>query len=92
MPADPRSTPKLEAILGGVLREMRLERGLSQEELGHAIGSGRTYLSELERGEKNPTVKMLFRLAAGLGTTPTLIIERVQQRVQQRASPHEGKR
>ena len=39
--------------LAVVLLELRTRHGLSQEQLGHEIGSGRTYISELERERKH---------------------------------------
>ena len=68
----------LEQVFGQVLRSVREERGLSQEQLGQAAESGRTYISQLERGEKGPSLKMVFRLARHLGTSPAEIVRRVQ--------------
>jgi transcriptional regulator with XRE-family HTH domain len=48
------------------LRRLRLERGLSQEELAHRTGIDRTYVSHLERLRYNPTLDMVERLAAAL--------------------------
>jgi transcriptional regulator with XRE-family HTH domain len=45
---------------------------------GHETGSGRTYISELERGLKGPSLKMVFRLAATLDIEPSVLVERVE--------------
>lgn len=45
------------------LRRLRLAKGLSQEALAHEVGSQRTYISELERAKRNPTVDVVGRLA-----------------------------
>jgi transcriptional regulator with XRE-family HTH domain len=61
------SRPTFEQVVGGVLRSIRTERGLSQERLGNESGSGRTYISQLERGERGPSLKTVFRLSRTLG-------------------------
>ena len=51
---------------GAVIRELRNERGLSQEALGFRSQLSQTYISQLEAGNRNPTVWVLYRLAKGL--------------------------
>lgn len=67
----------IEQAFGRVLRTLREERGISQERLGHDSGSGRTYISQLERGEKGPSLKMVFRLSKALRVVPADFVERV---------------
>ena len=50
----------------GAVRELRVRRALSQEELGSASGLHRNYVGAIERGEINPTFKILLKLCAGL--------------------------
>lgn len=52
----------IRSIPGKGIRLARLARDLSQEEF--VAVSGRTYISELERGEKSPTVSKMEQLAA----------------------------
>ena len=52
---------------GATLREIRERVGVSQESLAHNIEMSRRYLSGIERGEANPTLDQLVRLADGLG-------------------------
>ena len=54
------------ALVGRNLRRHRLAAGLSQEALADAAGLDRTYVSGLERGVRNPTVKVLYNLATAL--------------------------
>lgn len=53
--------------LGANLRAIRLERGLSQEAMGQELGIDRTYVGALERGERNPSLRVVQDLADGLG-------------------------
>jgi len=52
--------------LGRAVRELRARRGLSQEELGFRSGLHRNYVGAIERGEINPTFRVLMKIAAGL--------------------------
>jgi len=53
--------------LGANLRKLRSERGWSQEEFADQAGIHRTYVSDIERGSRNPTITVLDRLAHALG-------------------------
>jgi transcriptional regulator with XRE-family HTH domain len=53
-------------VLGQVVRYTRARRGLSQEELGYRVCLHRNYVGAIERGEINPTFRVLLKLAAGL--------------------------
>jgi len=66
----------LVQLLGENVRRLRKERGLSQEELAFRAGMKRSYLSDLERGTRNPTVHALGRLADALNTSATTLLER----------------
>jgi transcriptional regulator with XRE-family HTH domain len=56
--------------LGRRIRQLRVERGLTQETLGFEAGLHRTYVGHVERGEKNVSAMNLFKLADGLGVDP----------------------
>jgi transcriptional regulator with XRE-family HTH domain len=45
------------------VRQRRLARGLTQEEAAFEAGIAFNYLSGIERGKSNPSVKVLFRIA-----------------------------
>lgn len=53
--------------LGKRLRELRTRTGLSQEKFAAKAGLDRTYYAGIERGERNPSVKQLAKIAAALG-------------------------
>ncbi|MDQ6905199.1 MAG: helix-turn-helix domain-containing protein [Chloroflexota bacterium] len=52
--------------LGKRIRELRLRTGRSQEKFAAAAGLDRTYYAGIERGERNPSVKQLAKIAAAL--------------------------
>ena len=51
---------------GERLQTLRKERGLTQEELAFKVGVDRSYLGFVERGERNPTLIILYRIAKAL--------------------------
>lgn len=57
----------VEKQFGEKLRQLRLARGLSQEELAFGSGVHRTYLGGIERGKRNPSLKNLAAIAKALG-------------------------
>ncbi|MGV9005939.1 MAG: helix-turn-helix domain-containing protein [Brevundimonas sp.] len=63
------------AQLGKNVRAIRTEIGLSQEELAFRAGLKRSYLSDLERGTRNPTVRALGRIADALGVAPSRLLQ-----------------
>lgn len=72
---------KRERAFGRVLREVRKERGLSQEQLGFESGYHRTYISFLERGKKNPTLATILDLAETLRIPAWEFVRRVESRL-----------
>jgi transcriptional regulator with XRE-family HTH domain len=52
---------------GRAIRQLRDERDLSQEGLGEKSGLHRNYVGGIERGELNPTLTTISKLAKGLG-------------------------
>jgi transcriptional regulator with XRE-family HTH domain len=58
------------AIFGKNVKAERLKQELSQEELAFRAGLKRSYLSDLERGTRNPSIRVLGRIAASLDVNP----------------------
>ena len=52
------------------MRRLRVERGLTQENLALDAGIDLTYLGGIERGRRNPSVAVIGRLAASLDAHP----------------------
>ncbi len=61
--------------LGQNVKRLRELVGVSQEELGFKSDLHRTYVSAVERGVRNPTIKVVEKLAKGLETTPDELLK-----------------
>lgn len=61
-----KSAQPLLRKVGDRVREIRVKRGLSQEELAHRAGLDRSYMSGIERGVRNLTVLKLQSVARAL--------------------------
>jgi transcriptional regulator with XRE-family HTH domain len=55
--------------LGSCIREKRIQKNLSQEELAARASLHRTYIGAIERGERNPTILALQRISNALDMT-----------------------
>lgn len=62
MPAN----PEVQRQLGEAVKQIRAAAEMTQEELSDATGLHATYISDIERGARNPSFAVLVRLAAGL--------------------------
>jgi transcriptional regulator with XRE-family HTH domain len=62
----PAAIPDL-AALGQAVQAIRTERGMSQVQLAEATGFMQSWISQVERGRRNPSWNNVARLAAGLG-------------------------
>lgn len=63
------------AQFGRNVRRIRVELLLSQEEVAFRAGLKRSYLSDLERGTRNPSVRTLGRIAVALDVQPSRLLE-----------------
>lgn len=65
--------PRVE--FGRRVREVRQQRGVSQERLAVLAGVDRTYLSRCERGRQNISLVNIYRIARALGVRPSELLE-----------------
>lgn len=70
---DPKSQECLE--FGKMVRAYRKKSGYSQEGLSDKAKIHRTYIGGIERGERNPTLTMIYRLARALEISPSQLLE-----------------
>ena len=73
-----KTAPTAEELFGQVLREIRKGRGFSQEDLAFKSGYHPTYIGQLERGRKSPSLRAIVSLATALDTQGSEILRRVE--------------
>jgi transcriptional regulator with XRE-family HTH domain len=72
----PRS--KDHEALGKAIKQTREEKGLTQVELGARMDAPSTFVSDLERGIRNPSWSTMLALAKALGVTPSELVKRAE--------------
>jgi len=72
--------PNLDQLLGRVLADARRQAGLSQETLASRAKLHPTYVSQLERGLKSPTVRVLVALASACGVSASDLLRAAEGR------------
>lgn len=70
---------KLDQNLGLEIQRRRLEKGFSQEYLAEITGLHRTYISQLERGLKSPSVRVLSHITNALTVTMSKFLQSVEE-------------
>ena len=73
--------PRSAAAFGQVVRALRLETGVSQEDLAHKANLERAHVSRIERGENQPTLWVILKLAEGLGVPPGRLVDQTMQQI-----------
>jgi transcriptional regulator with XRE-family HTH domain len=71
-----REIPSTKRILARNLRRLRLERGLSQDDLAGEAGVRQALISAIEVTTANPTLESLDRLASALGVDVAILFDR----------------
>jgi len=69
----------IDKKFGFVLRKLRLAKGFSQEDFALNIGLHRTYISQLERGLKSPSLRTTKKICDELGITLVEFMRHVEQ-------------
>jgi XRE family transcriptional regulator, regulator of sulfur utilization len=60
---------------GSNLRKARLQQDLSQERLAHLCGLNMTHVARIERGEREPGVRTVSKLARGLDISASILFD-----------------
>lgn len=64
---------------GQVVRKLRLERGVSQEDLAAIAGIERAHMGRIERGEKTPTLRLILKIAAAFEISSAIIMTEMEK-------------
>ena len=72
---------KIDNTFGAVLRKKRISKKLTQEALSIESSLSRAYISELEMGNKDPSLYTIFKLASALKIKPSTIIDEVERQI-----------
>ncbi len=70
---------RFESTFGEVVRKRRRELGLSQEALGFHSSLHRTYISEIERGLKSPSLRATLSIAEALNTKASTLLFKTEE-------------
>ena len=65
----------MRKLVGRNVRAVRQARGMTQEQLAEESGFSQQYISDLERGRRNPTIVSLYELAQALKSTPIDLLQ-----------------
>ena len=74
-----RATPDIRERFGDAVRGRREELGLTQEDLAGKAGIRRTYLSDVERGGRNPSLVNIEKVADALALSLAELFARVDR-------------
>jgi transcriptional regulator with XRE-family HTH domain len=69
------------AALGRAVHAIRAERHISQVQLADSTGFRQSWISDVERGQRNPSWSSLVRLAEGLGVRTSALVKRAEELV-----------
>ncbi|GBF12404.1 helix-turn-helix transcriptional regulator [Tepidibacillus infernus] len=72
----------VQIIFGKVLKNLRVNRKISQEELAFRSKLDRTYISLLERGKRKPSLNTIYALSKALSIKPSELIREVENEYQ----------
>ena len=68
---------KLNIKIASLIKKIRLEKNLSQEELANISGLDRTYISGIERSTRNITISSIEEVINGLGISTNIFLSRL---------------
>ena len=75
--------PYNRKTVGIVISTLRVQKGLTQEQLSGLAGIARSHLAALESGEKIPRADTLWRVAEALSVRPSRLIQMAEKTIEQ---------
>lgn len=69
-------------IVGAVIAQFRVNKGVTQEVLSGLSDIGRTHLSAIERGERKPTLETLYRISRALDVPMSSIVISIEKEIE----------
>jgi transcriptional regulator with XRE-family HTH domain len=74
-----------EQAFGKTLTELRIEKGITQEALADSLGYHMSYIGQLERGLKSPTLRTVFNIAELFGIPVKSLLGRTERHLQRKS-------
>jgi transcriptional regulator with XRE-family HTH domain len=74
---DKEAEARQSLAFGAWARDLRKRRKLTQGEVASRVGITATYLSQIEKGQRNPTLAVIVGLARALGVKPSTLVSRL---------------
>ena len=68
--------------IGIIIRELRVKKGITQEQLSGLAALDRTHYSKIERGLRSPNVDTLFKIVFALNMEPHELVEIIEENVE----------
>ena len=75
----------LNIALGNTIRETRIKKGFTQEDLAEKCDTSAVYISEIERGIKSPTFTTVFTIATALEMKMSEFVLKLEERITYRS-------
>ena len=69
----------IQQKLGQVVKSFRLQIGLSQEDVAFRAGLHRTYISDVERGSRNISLKAIYSICSALEINPSELFRKIEE-------------
>jgi transcriptional regulator with XRE-family HTH domain len=76
-----RKATRPENAIGSLIRELRIAKGWTQEDLAAAAEIDHTYVSLLERFQRDPSLSIVMQLARALDMAPGAFVEEIARRM-----------
>ena len=68
--------------VGKAIRDLRKEKGISQDVLSGSAGSARTHLTMIENGTKQANFETLWKIALALDIRPSELVARIEEEIE----------